>query len=230
MFDETTNPTDVDQAAARIHGQGQKGMKTDSASGSSSGPALPVKTILFVHAFMFVGLGAAEFLRIRRLGDAVSAVMVIVLGFLICGLIMTIAMMVFYHNQRLGRRLVAERNPGATIVTMAWSGMLLPSFVTSSALLKGANMKGFNVDVVASAQGLSFWRGGRRIVELGTIPWASLRSIEPSRFPAAIGSRLIESVVFEFDYNPTLLSPITLVPNKKEPTAQIVDRLLTKRP
>lgn len=229
MSDETTKPTQLDQAATRLYGQGQKGAKTNLASGSSGGPALPVKTILFVHVLMFVALGAAEFLRVRRLGDAVTAVMVIVLGFLIFGLIMTIAMMVFYHNQRLGRLLVSERNPGATIVTMAWSGMLLPSFVTSPALLKGANMKGFNVDVAASPQGLSFWRGGRRIVELGTIPWASLRSVEPSRFPAAIGSRQIESVVFEFDHNPTLQSPITLVPNKKEPTAQIVDRLLTER-
>lgn len=154
--------------------------------------------------------------------------MAMVLGFLIFGLIMTVSLMVFQRNRRRARLLVAERNPGAAIATMGWSGLLLPSFVTSPALLKGANMKGFDVDVVAGTDGLSFWRGGRKIVELGAIPWASLRSMEPSRFQAAIGSRQIESVVFEFDHNPTLQSPITLVPNKESP-AQVVDRLLAKR-
>lgn len=230
MSDETTKPMERGKAAARHDGQGLKRARADSVSGSSRGPALPVKTILFVQVLMFVALGAAEALRIRRLGDAGTSVMTVVLGFLIVGLIMTIALMVFYRNRRRGRLLVAERNPGAAIVTMGWSGLLLPSFVTSPALLKGANMKGFDVDVVASTQGLSFWRGGRKIVELGAIPWASLRSVEPGRFPAAIGSRQIESVVFEFDPNPTLQSPITLVPNKKELPVHIVDRLLAKRP
>lgn len=131
---------------------------------------------------MFVALGAAEMLRIRRPGDSVTAVMAIVLGFLIVGLIMTISLMVFYHNQRRGRLLVEERNPGAVITTMGWSGLLLPSFVTSPALLEGANMKGFDVDVVLPISSIGYSLSAHRF--LGTVlPLRTVRLRKPCHLP-----------------------------------------------
>lgn len=101
--------------------------------------------------------------------------------------------------------------------------------MSSNALLKRANQLGYGVDVAANAEGLSFWRGGRKIIQLGAIPWSCLRSVEPGLVRAPIGSRQVESVVFEFDRNPTLISPIALFP-RKETASQAIDRLMGGRP
>jgi hypothetical protein len=71
------------------------------------------------------------------------------------------------HNERRRHSPVEERNPGAAIARMMWNSALLSPFVSSKALLKGANRLGYGVDVVAHAEGLSFWRGGRKIIEHG---------------------------------------------------------------
>jgi hypothetical protein len=171
----------------------------------------------------------ALILRIRSLDSAGLAVFSLVLGLIACGLIGSVGVLVAWHNERRRHSLVEERNPGAAIARMMWNSALLSPFVISKTLLKGSNRLGYGVDVVANAEGLSFWRGGRNIIELGAIPWSSLRSVETCLVRASIGSRQVESVVFEFDSNPTLISPIVLYPGK-ETAGHAIDRLMHGRP
>ncbi|WP_175417236.1 hypothetical protein [Arthrobacter sp. 24S4-2] len=185
--------------------------------------------IIIAHSVVFVGGLVALILQIHSLNSAGLAVFSIVLGLIICGLIMSVGVLVARHNERRRHFLVDERNPGAAIAKMTWNNALLPPFVSSKALLKRANRFGYGVDVVANAEGLSFWRGGRKIIQLGAIPWSTLRSVESCLVRAPIGSRQVESVVFEFDSNPTLISPIVLYPSK-EKACQAIERLMHGRP
>ncbi len=189
------------------------------------GLANPVVGLVFVHTIAFAAGLVALILRIRSLDSAGLAVFGLVLGLIACGLIGSVGVLVARHNERRRHSLVEERNPGAAIARMVWNSALLSPFVSSKALLKGANRLGYGVDVVANAEGLSFWRGGRKIIKLGAIPWSSLRSVEPCLVRASIGSRQVASVAFEFDSNPTLISPIVLYPGKGT-AGQAIDRLM----
>jgi|GEM_PF-5407311 hypothetical protein len=193
------------------------------------GLANPVVVLVIAHSIAFAGGLAALILRIRSLDSASLAVFSLVLGLIVCGLIGSTGVLVARHNERRRHSLVEERNPGAATAKMMWNSALLSQFVSSKALLKGANRLGYGVDVVANAEGLSFWRGGRKIIELGAIPWSSLRSVEPCLVQASIGSRQVESVAFEFGSNPTLISPIVLYP-VKETAGHAIDRLMPGRP
>ncbi|SDL60202.1 hypothetical protein SAMN04487916_11162 [Arthrobacter sp. ov407] len=193
------------------------------------GLANPVVGLVVVHSIVFAGGLAALVLGIRSLDSAGLAVFSLVLGLIVCGLIGSVGVLVARQNQRRRYSLVEERNPGAAIARMMWNSALLSRFVSSKALLKGANRLGYGVDVVANAEGLSFWRGGRKFIELGAIPWSSLRSVEPCLVRASVGSRQVESVVFEFDSNPTLVSPIILYPGRGT-AGDAIDRLMHGRP
>jgi hypothetical protein len=193
------------------------------------GLANPVVGLVIAHSIVFAGGLAALILRIRSLDSAGLAVFSLVLGLIVCGLIGSVGVLVARHNERRRHLLVEERNPGAAIARMMWNSALLSPFVSSKALLNGANRLGYGVDVVANAEGLSFWRGGRKIIELGAIPWSSLRSVEPCLVRASVGSRQVESVVFEFDSNPTLVSPIILYPGRGT-AGDAIDRLMHGRP
>lgn len=89
------------------------------------GLANPVVGIVIAHSVVFVGGLVAFILRIRSLDSADLAVFSVVLGLIVCGLIMSVGVLVARNNERRRRFLVQERNPGAATATMNWSSALL---------------------------------------------------------------------------------------------------------
>ena len=140
---------------------------------ASRGLANPVAGLVVVHSIVFAGGLAAIILR-HVSGQRRPREFQLGSGPDRLRLDRERRVLVARQNQRRRHSLVEERNPGAAIARMMWTSALLSPFVSSKALLKGANRLGYGVDVVANAEGLSFWRGGRKIVELGAIPWSSL--------------------------------------------------------
>lgn len=142
-----------------------------------------------ISGFRSLGSGTPRWFPVLFVGAPVVAVVAMVSGVFL------------YVNLNGKARLNALRamRPGATIVRGNWSSAILAPFLKPGPLLRRTNYRGFPVEVTADSAGISLWRGGHKIVDLGLLPWDRIRSVGVENVKAVVGKRVTRILVIEVD-------------------------------
>ena len=162
----------------------------------------PVIGGMVAHGIFFVILLATTVSGLQSLGsDTPSWFPALFVGAPAVTVVGIISGAVLYANLIGKARLNALRaaRPGSTIVRGNWSSGILAPFLKPGPLLRHTNYRGFPVDATADSTGITLWRGGHKIVDLGLLPWDRIRSVSVESVKAVIGKRVSPILVIEVD-------------------------------
>jgi len=194
----------------------------------------PVVGGMVAHGILFVILLATTVSGLQSLGsDTPSWFPALLFGAPAVTVVGIISGAVLYANLNGKARLNALRaaRPGSTIVRGNWNSAVLSPFLKPGPLLRHTNYRGFPVDATADSTGITLWRGGHKIVDLGLLPWDRIRSVSVERVKAVIGKRVSPIVVIEVDPGiGQYQSRIELIPTNETADAGVAKLLARRMP
>ena len=177
-----------------------KHQRTDRDSMQSERRRLnPVATLLIIELVAFVALLGLFILLVRsaatQFGSAVG--WLVLFSFLVAAAALAIVFtLVVFRVRRKARRsfeLLSRRFPAADVIPAYWSAALLKPSFERGTWLRGVGTRGFAVTMIASDDGITFWRPNAS-EPLARIRTGAIEDVKDMAVEAPIGGRRVPAL------------------------------------
>lgn len=178
--------------------------------------------LLFILLLLFVITAYRQF--------PISPVLIVALVVLTVGVVIGVSVTILNRRRRTAIAQIRQQEPDGPLFITEWNALMLPAFVSDPELVAGADERGFGVDLVGNANGITLWRVTHHgAVLLGRIPWSGVQSLTPGEVKAPVGPKHVPTLTIAFDASDGLTSPVQLVV-RRDPVATVIRELTRDRP